>query len=759
MNILFFGIVLFLIVLAVFDLIVGVSNDAVNFLNSAIGARVAKYRTIVTIAAVGVFAGAALSNGMMDVIRHGIMTPEFFSFYDVMCLFLAVMVTDVVLLNVFNNLGMPTSTTVSMVFELLGGAFAIAVIKIVSGATDSNGVALTFGDLLNTEKALSVIIGIFLSVAIAFVLGMLVQWVARMVFTFTYRVNGKTTDAYGNMGGLTGSSLKIGLFGGIAVTSIIWFLLINGLKGSSIMTPELKETINENTWLILGGGFVIFSVIMTFFSAFKLPVLKFVVLFGTFALAMAFAGNDLVNFVGVPLTGLEAYKDYMANGSGDASLYMMKSLMDTSHTPTIYLLIAGVVMVLSLVFSKKAQNVVKTSVDLSRQDEGDEMFGSSGVARALVRNTQKTATVIGGLIPDRAKKWIDSRFNSEAAVLPEGAAFDQIRASVNLVLAGLLVAFGTSMKLPLSTTYVTFMVAMGTSLADRAWNRESAVFRITGVLSVIGGWFITAGAAFIVSFLITNGLFFGSFVAMVIAIIVAITILIHSNLRDTKNNKNSEADKLFSKILYSDDKTECWLLLCNHVKLTTMDNLRFVTLNYETMTTAFFHEDYRTLKHTVAQFDGQRKDIKRQRRKQIIALRRIDPVLSVEKGTWYFLTINSLSQMVYCLKRMGEPCLEYVANNFRPIPGKYVNEFLTLRDEIVRIFRRAISDETTHHIRDDAARIQNALSDYRKRIIRDIQTKQLNIESMTVFLNLVQESQELLSALRHTMRGKNKFEE
>lgn len=759
MNTLFFGIVLFLIVLSVFDLIVGVSNDAVNFLNSAIGARVAKYRTIVTIAAVGVFAGAALSNGMMDVARHGIMTPKFFSFYDVMCLFLAVMVTDVVLLNVFNNLGMPTSTTVSMVFELLGGAFAIAVIKIVSGATDSNGVALTFGDLLNTEKALSVIIGIFLSVAIAFVLGMLVQWVARMVFTFTYRVNGKTTDAYGNMGGLTGSSLKIGLFGGIAVTSIIWFLLINGLKGSSIMTPELKETINENTWLILGGGFAIFSVIMTIFSAFKLPVLKFVVLFGTFALAMAFAGNDLVNFVGVPLTGLEAYKDYMANGSGDASLYMMKSLMDTSHTPTIYLLIAGVVMVLSLVFSKKAQNVVKTSVDLSRQDEGDEMFGSSGVARALVRNTQKTATVIGGLIPDRAKKWIESRFNSEAAVLPEGAAFDQIRASVNLVLAGLLVAFGTSMKLPLSTTYVTFMVAMGTSLADRAWNRESAVFRITGVLSVIGGWFITAGAAFIVCFLITNGLFFGSFVAMVIAIIVAITILIHSNLRNTKNNKNNEADKLFSKILYSDDKTECWLLLCNHVKLTTMDNLKFVTLNYKAMTTAFFHEDYRTLKHTVAQFDGQRKDIKRQRRKQIIALRRIDPVLSVEKGTWYFLTINSLSQMVYCLKRMGEPCLEHVSNNFRPIPGKYVNEFLTFRNEIVRIFNRAISDETTHHVRNDAARIQNALSDYRKLIIRDIQTEQLNIESMTVFLNLVQESQELLSALRHTMRGKNKFEE
>ena len=759
MNILFLGIVVFLIILAVFDLVVGVSNDAVNFLNSAIGAKVAKYRTIVVVAAVGIFAGAATSNGMMDIARHGIMITQYYSFYDVMCVFLAVMVTDIVLLDIFNTLGMPTSTTVSMVFELLGGAFAIALLWIHSGARAADGTPLSLGDLLNTEKAISVILGIFLSVAIAFVLGTLVQWVARLVFTFTYRVNGRTTNQSGQMGGLVASSLKIGIFGGLSVTVIVWFLLINGLKSSSLMTPELKDIINQNTWLVIGGGIVLFSVLMTILSAMKLPVLKFVVLLGTFALAMAFAGNDLVNFVGVPLTGLEAYQDYTAKGNGDAKGFMMQSLMESAHTPALYLIAAGVVMVLALVFSKKAQNVVKTSVDLSRQDEGDEMFGSSGAARSLVRTTQKVATAVAALIPNRIKKWIDSRFNADEAVLPNGAAFDQIRAAVNLVLAGLLVALGTSMKLPLSTTYVTFMVAMGTSLADRAWSRESAVFRITGVLSVIGGWFLTAGAAFILCFLVTIVLHFGSFVAMFLAIALAVVLIIRSNRRFEKNNKSSETDVLLKEILRTNDKTECWKMLCKHVNYITIDNLQFVVNHYETLTTAFLLEDYRMLKHAVVQLESQRKEIKRQRRKQIIAMRRIDPVLSVEKGTWYFLTINSLAQMVYCLKRMGEPCLEHVGNNFCPIPIKYVNEFFSLRDEIVRIFNRAIISKTSSQIRDDAAKLQATLSDYRNVIIKDIQTKQLNIESMTVFLNIVQESQELLSALRHTMRGKNKFEE
>ncbi len=757
MNTLFLGIVIFLIVLAVFDLVVGVSNDAVNFLNSAIGAKVARYRTVVTVAAVGVFAGAALSNGMMDVARHGIMTPVYFSFYDVMCVFLAVMVTDVVLLDVFNTLGMPTSTTVSMVFELLGGAFAIALLQIMHGATAADGTVLTLGDLLNTEKAISVILGIFLSVAIAFVLGALVQWVARIVFTFTYRVNGRTTDQSGRMGSLTVSSLKIGIFSGLSVTAIVWFLLINGLKGSSLMTPEVKAIINENTWLIIGGGIAAFSVLMTLLSALKLPVLKCVVLFGTFALAMAFAGNDLVNFVGVPLTGLEAYLDYTANGQGDAQGFMMRSLMESAHTPVPYLIAAGVVMVLALIFSKKAQNVVKTSVDLSRQDGGDEMFGSSGVARTLVRTSRSMASSLAMAVPPCVSRWVDSRFNADAAVLKPGAAFDEIRAAVNLVLAGALVALGTSLKLPLSTTYVTFMVAMGASLADRAWSRESAVFRITGVLSVIGGWFITAGVAFILCFLVCIALFFGSFVAMDVAIALAIFLLIRSHLRYGKSSKTSVADELFTKILHCSDRAECWTLLRRYVGYTTSQNLRQVSEDYEALTTAFFCEDYRVLKRTTLQTESQRKDIKRQRRKQIIALRRIDPVLSVEKGTWYFLIINSLSQMVYCLKRMGEPCREHVGNNFSPVPNDYVNEFLVIRNEIVHLFNRSLTIDNASQIRDDAAKLQSTLSIYRKRIIHDIQTKRLNIESMTVFLNLVQESQELLSALRHTLRGKSKF--
>ena len=759
MNTLFLGIVIFLIVLAVFDLVVGVSNDAVNFLNSAIGAKVARYRTVVSVAAIGVFAGAALSNGMMDVARHGIMTPQYFSFYDVMCVFLAVMITDVVLLDVFNTLGMPTSTTVSMVFELLGGAFAIALLQILHGATAADGTLLSLGDLLNTEKAISVILGIFLSVAIAFVLGMLVQWVARVVFTFTYRVNGRTTDQSGKMGSLVASSLKIGIFGGLSVTAIVWFLLINGLKSSSLMTPELKEMVSQNTLLIIGGGAAVFSVLMTLLSAMKLPVLKFVVLLGTFALAMAFAGNDLVNFVGVPLTGLEAYQDYIANGNGDAQDYMMYSLMDSAHTPALYLIAAGVVMVLALVFSKKAQNVVKTSVDLSRQDEGDEMFGSSGVARTLVRTSRSMANGLTALVPSGVARWIDSRFNADAAVLKRGAAFDEIRATVNLVLAGALVALGTSLKLPLSTTYVTFMVAMGASLADRAWSRESAVFRITGVLSVIGGWFITAGVAFMLCFLVCIALFFGSFVAMAVAIALAIFLLIRSHLRYEKSNKTSEADELFDRIVRSSDKAECWILLRQHVALTITHQLQLVAETYKSMTDAFFYEDYRTLKRTAAVTENQRKDIKRQRRKQIMAQRRIDPMLSIEKGTWYFLTINSLAQMVYCLKRMGEPCLEHVGNNFSPVPSKYIQEFIQMRNEILQLFNRACHAETMALIRGDAEKLQSQLSDYRRTIIHDIQAKQLNIESMTVFLNLVQESQQLLSALRHTVRGANKFDE
>lgn len=762
MNTIFLGIVIFLCVLAVFDLVVGVSNDAVNFLNSAIGAKVAKFRTIVMIAAVGVFAGASLSNGMMDVARHGIMTPEYYSFYEVMCVFLAVMVTDVILLDIFNTLGMPTSTTVSMVFELLGGAFAIAILKIMHGATSDDGSLLSLGDLLNTEKAISVIMGIFLSVAIAFVVGMVVMWISRMVFTFTYRVNGKTTAYNGNMGGLTSSSLKIGIFSGIAVTSIIWFLLINGLKGSSFMSDDVKAVINENTWYILGGGVFFFCIIMTALSAQKVPVLKFVVLLGTFALAMAFAGNDLVNFVGVPLTGLEAYQDYVANGNGNPDAFLMQSLMDSAHTPVIFLILAGVVMVLSLIFSKKAQNVVKTSVDLSRQDEGDEMFGSSPAARSLVRNSNITAKFVSKLMPDSLLHWIDSRYNSEEMKLPQGAAFDLIRAAVNLVLAGLLVAIGTSLKLPLSTTYVTFMVAMGTSLADRAWSRESAVFRITGVLSVIGGWFITAGAAFIFCFMFTNTMYFGSYVAMALAIALAIYLLVRSNMTKKEAETKTE-DNLFLQILKSKDKAVIWSLLCEHIRMGNAARLKFVIEAYGSMTDAFVNEQYQPLKRATSQIEDERKSLKRQRKQEILTMQRLDPMLMISRNTWYFLGINSCQQMLYCLKRINEPLREHVGNSFSPLPEEYHKQFREVTDSVQELYNRSLKMLETgdftdaETLRDDCTFLQQRISDDRKKALDSIQDGTANLNTLLLTIHVLQESQELIGNLRHMIRGMNKF--
>ena len=546
MESIYLGIVIFLFLLAIFDLTVGVSNDAVNFLNSAIGAKAASFKTIILIAAVGIFCGATMSNGMMEIARHGIFRPEAFHFNELMCIFLAVMVTDVVLLDIFNTLGMPTSTTVSMVFELLGGTFALAMLKIAAGPE-----SLTFAELLNTEKALTVILGIFLSVAIAFFFGTLVQYLSRIIFTFNYTTKLKWT---------------IGLFGGIAVTAIIYFMLIKGIKDASFMTDAHKLWVKDNTLTIVGGCFVFFTVLMQVLHWCKVNVFKVIVLLGTFALAMAFAGNDLVNFVGVPLAGFSSYTDFMANGNGVANDYLMGALNEPAKTPFIFLFLSGVIMVISLITSKKAQNVIKTSVDLSRQDDGNEMFGSSAIARSLVRSMTTLGNNISKIIPEKVKVWLDSRFNKDEAILANGAAFDLVRASVNLVLAGLLIALGTSLKLPLSTTYVAFMVAMGSSLADRAWGRESAVFRVTGVLSVIGGWFITAGAAFIICFFVTMIMYFGGMTAMVIMIGVAAFILIRSNNKYRKKMKSEKQDDVFQQMLSSKDKAVVWNLLRQHVR-------------------------------------------------------------------------------------------------------------------------------------------------------------------------------------------------
>jgi phosphate/sulfate permease len=733
--------------LAIFDLLVGVSNDAVNFMNSAVGAKVARYRTIIIVAAVGVFAGAILSNGMMDIARHGIFQPANFSFYEIMCILLAVMVTDVVLLDVFNTLGLPTSTTVSMVFELLGGTFILAILKIIG---DETGL-LSLGDMMNTEKALSVIMGIFLSVAIAFIAGTLVQYISRIIFSFNYKKH---------------LSWTIGIFGGISVTSLSYFVLIKGLKSAPFMSAESLAWIDQNTTLLVAGCFVFFTLLMQILHWCKVNVFRIIVLLGTFALALAFAGNDLVNFIGVPLAGFSAYTDYVANSNGAGIHdFMMSSLMSSAKTPAIFLLASGIIMVYALATSKKAKNVIKTSVDLARQEEGDEMFGSSALARTIVRRATTINEFMVKVIPVGMRRWIDSRFNKDEVILENGAAFDMVRAAVNLVLSGLLIIIGTTMKLPLSTTYVTFIVAMGSSLADRAWGRESAVYRITGMLSVIGGWFITAFVAFTICALVTAIMFYTSFVGMFVFICVAVFLLVRSNIKYSKKEKAEQQDDTFKRMMASKDKAEVLSLLRLHVKETLTDYINYTEQAYMQVTDGFINEDLKQLKKVMSSTDDQKKMLKKRRRKEILGLRRIPIPIAIEKNTWFHLGSNSCEQMLYCLKRICEPCKEHVDNNFNPISKDCIAEFLPIREELCQLMDRTqtVIENNNYAEADDILvkgdALKNKISALRKQQMNRMQeADSTSLKASMVYLNILQESQELVSIWRHLLRASRFFQ-
>lgn len=743
METVYFGFVVFLFVLAIFDLMVGVSNDAVNFLQSAIGAKVAKFKTILTIAAIGIFTGAAMSNGMMEVARNGVFHPSFFSFQDVMFIFLAVMASDIVLLDIFNTLGMPTSTTVSMVFELLGGTFALALMKVAGDPS------LHVADLMNTSKALTMIMAIFVSVAIAFVVGAFVQYISRTLFTFVYKNNSL--------------KWKIGIFGGLAFTAIIYFMLIKGLGNVSFISDAAHEWINTHSWTICGICFVVTAVLSQVLFALKVNVFKILVLTGTFALAMAFAGNDLVNFIGVPLAGYSSFQDYSANAGGDAAGYMMDSLNGPAHTPVLFLIAAGLIMVISLATSKKAFNVVKTSVDLARQDAGDEMFGSSKMARVLVRFSTNTASALSELVPNGVKRWFAKRFDNENVVLPQGAAFDEIRATVNLVVSSLLIALGTSLTLPLSTTYVTFMVAMGSSLADKAWGRESAVFRITGVISVIGGWFITAGAAFILCFLVALAMSLGGLTMASILIALSIVLLVRSNIKYKKKQAEEKGDVVFNQMITSEDNAETLRLLTQHIRQGQSKFLDFVNVNYLNVTEGFISEDLSRLQKAESAMRKERQELKQRRRKEMLGLRRIDPGVAIEKSTWFHLGVNSCEDMLYSLRRICDPCEEHIDNSFVPLEKERIKEFLPLRDTLLYLLKRAVVVISTENytdsdkLREQCEEFKSCLSSTRQGQIERMQTSKENITVSYVYLNLLQETHEIASSLQHLLRASKHF--
>lgn len=743
METIYFGFVVFLFVLAIFDLMVGVSNDAVNFLQSAIGAKVAKFKTILTIAAIGIFTGAAMSNGMMEVARNGVFHPSFFSFQDVMFIFLAVMASDIVLLDIFNTLGMPTSTTVSMVFELLGGTFALALMKVAGDPS------LHVADLMNTSKALTMIMAIFVSVAIAFVVGAFVQYISRTLFTFVYKNNSL--------------KWKIGIFGGLAFTAIIYFMLIKGLGNVSFISDVAHEWINTHSWTICGICFVVTAVLSQVLFALKVNVFKILVLTGTFALAMAFAGNDLVNFIGVPLAGYSSFRDYSANAGGDAAGYMMDSLNGPARTPVLFLIAAGLIMVISLATSKKAFNVVKTSVDLARQDAGDEMFGSSKMARVLVRFSTNTASALSELVPNGVKRWFAKRFDNENVVLPQGAAFDEIRATVNLVVSSLLIALGTSLTLPLSTTYVTFMVAMGSSLADKAWGRESAVFRITGVISVIGGWFITAGAAFILCFLVALAMSLGGLTMASILIALSIVLLVRSNIKYKKKQAEEKGDVVFNQMITSEDNAETLRLLTQHIRQGQSKFLDFVNVNYLNVTEGFISEDLSRLQKAESAMRKERQELKQRRRKEMLGLRRIDPGVAIEKSTWFHLGVNSCEDMLYSLRRICDPCEEHIDNSFVPLEKERIKEFLPLRDTLLYLLKRAVVVISTENytdsdkLREQCEEFKSCLSSTRQGQIERMQTSKENITVSYVYLNLLQETHEIASSLQHLLRASKHF--
>lgn len=744
MDIIFLCIIIFLFLLAIFDLSVGVSNDAVNFLNSAIGSKAAPLKRVLIVASIGVFIGAAMSNGMMDIARHGIFRPEQFSFYDLVCIFMAVMVTDIILLDVFNTLGLPTSTTVSMVFELLGATFVVSIIKMASDTT-----GLAFNDLLNTEKALSVVLGIFLSVAIAFVFGMLVQFLARMLFTFNYRRRLKW---------------NIGIFGGICITAIVYFLIIKGAKDLTFMTPAVKGWINTHTAIILTICFISFTLLMQLLHILKVNVLKVIVLTGTFALAMAFAGNDLVNFIGVPLTGLSSYMDYSANGAGDYNGFLMSSLNGPSNTSLWFLIGAGVIMVVSLATSKKAQKVSQTEVGLGSQAGGDEMFGSSRIARTLVRKTVAVAEAVERITPPKVRRWFNKRFNADETIMENGAAFDLIRGSVNLVLAGALIALGTSLKLPLSTTFVTFMVAMGTSLADRAWGRESAVFRITGVMSVIGGWFLTAGVAFIGAGILVLAMHFGGHWVMLLLACATIAIIIRSNRRFSKKNKEEKADTAFHDILATTDKSKVWPLFLSYINSNQQRFLIFAQQNFLAVTESFRKESLSGLNRAERDLREAKKLLKAGRRKETLCLRHLPRPLAIEKSTWFYLGNNCCMSMLYNLRRIAEVCKEHTQSNLNPLPEEYADDFDLICTEVSILLNdtidllNAFDPSGADYIRSHCEQLKYRISDTYHRLyasIRDDSPSAMSV--LYVYLNMLQETRELIASNRSFLRSAAKL--
>ncbi|WP_273568925.1 inorganic phosphate transporter [Maribacter halichondriae] len=732
MDNIYFLMIVALAILAVADLVVGVSNDAVNFLNSAIGSKAISFRSMMIVASLGIFIGAVFSSGLMEVARKGIFVPGEFMFSEIMIIFMAVMITDILLLDFFNTLGMPTSTTVSIVFELLGAAVAMALIKI--GA--DNGSVSELYNYINTAKATEIILGILLSVVVAFSVGALVQYVSRALLSFNFERKSKWVGA---------------VFGGVALAAITYFIFIKGLKGTDYY-GEIKPLIEGKTLLIVVISFILWTLLSYVVIKFlKKNIYKLIIAVGTFALALAFAGNDLVNFIGVPIAAWQSYEAWLASGI-PANEFAMDVLGSKVPTPTLFLLFAGLVMVLTLWFSSKARRVVKTSIDLSSQGETQERFEPNFLSRNLVRFSILISKYTATVIPTSIQEKIEKQFEKPVIELPKGKthelpAFDMVRAAVNLMVASVLISIATSMKLPLSTTYVTFMVAMGTSLADRAWGSESAVYRVAGVLNVIGGWFFTAFSAFIAAGTVAYLIHLGGGTMIAVLLLLAILLLARNYINHNKKSKavkaedslnKSESNSIQGVIEESADNISKALKRVSKINNNTINGL--------------IEQDLDALKKAKAMVVKLENEIEELQNDIFYFIKDLDDsYLGASK--FYIDVIGSIQDVAQSSSLIAKVSHKHVNNNHKDLKKKQAEELLDINERLVHLFEeiRAVFDSRTFDrivpgIIEEKQTLLDRVQDSIQRQVERTRTEESSPKNTTLYFSILLETKDLIKA-------------
>lgn len=738
-------VIITLVILAVIDLMVGVSNDAVNFLNSGLGSKALSFRMIMILATAGILCGAVFSSGMMEIARSGIYVPSMFSFNDVMIIFLAVMITDIILLDVFNYFGLPTSTTVSIVFELLGAAVCLSLYKIMMTTGDYS----TLSQYINTDKASEIVISILLSVGISFTLGMLIQYISRLLFTFQFQQRIRTFGVF---------------FGGIALSLISYFILIKGLKSVTFISKDVQTWIGTHEFALLGGSFVVFTILSFILTRLNINILKVIIGVGTFGLALSFAGNDLVNFIGVPVAAIQSIEFFNAAGPGiDPNTYMMSELASSDIVAPVWILFAsGLVMIFTLWTSKKARTVIETEMNLSSQDSANEKFQPNTLSRWIVRGFVNFGNVLSYAMPRTLQAKIDRRFDqsvtSNQKKTKDEPMFDMVRASVNLMVASSLIALGTSMKLPLSTTYVTFMVAMGTAFADRAWDRDSAVYRVSGVFHVIGGWFFTAACAFTGALIIAYLLKIGGIVSFVLALIV-LALLLFQNARSHNRKAAEQAEKKL-KLEKEDIRSVQQVTEASANQISEV--ISKADSFYNEVIESLILTDLTSLSTNKKLIKKLNKDLNSTNDNMYNFIRNLDDN-SAKSSRYYIISLGYLQDIIESLYTITNNAHNHIDNNHKPLRSSRVDDlrFVTKQlsqwyAEIVKMYNSLefANIDSVMKQRDELQSNINKLMDMQ---IDDIRTTDASPRNTRLYFSILLETDKMISSAFKLLRLHKEF--